>query len=73
MAGVFNSRGPGPATDHHLLARDVHTSTEPRPSRERDDAWRAYSDAACVDWTPRDEAIAKLAFNQGWKSRDFRD
>lgn len=35
----------------------------------RDAAWRAYYEAQCANWTPRDEVIAKNAFVAGWAGR----
>ena len=38
------------------------------PVPAHDAAWRAYHDAKCVNWTPRDTVIAKAAFAAGRKS-----
>lgn len=35
----------------------------------RDNAWRAYHDAECANWTPRDTVVAKYGFMAGWAAR----
>jgi hypothetical protein len=41
----------------------------PRSYPARSKAQRRYFARSCSGWTPRDEAVAKAAFIEGWEAR----
>ena len=41
----------------------------PKQHPARFAAWRDYHNDHCVDWVPRDTAVAKAAFIAGWEAR----
>lgn len=42
---------------------------DPEEHTRRNAAWKTYHEAHCADWTPRDEAHSKSAFNVAWNAR----